>query len=341
MLDRLRTTLSRRPRVLLGIVVVLVLALVAVVYAVWPRQGSALERATSVMPKDTLRLTFTDWAALRAEPGTVDLDSELASSSVVATMSPALDDEFGWGPRTAAWEALAQGRKGQVLIVDLGSADIAKVADNYRKDGFTDPGKRRLDGAVWEGGPDVLATVPGLTEPLLQNVALLKDENLLISSEDPESVARAVKSVHDGGLNWALAAKVGEPLAAVGFVDDYACEALSMAEADPGAQATAARTIDEVGGVSPLTGYLAALGPDRDWTAVFGFETVDQARHDASTRQALARADDPGQMESYPDLFRVTTAERDGRLVVLHGRAQPAAYALSEVTSGPVLLASC
>ena len=361
MLDRLRRSFPNRavlarPRVLLAVVAVLAVILAAVLYAVWPRQGSTLERATSLLPKDTLRIAFTDWSGVRAEMDAastgcaawpqckgVDVldDTELGSSSVTASMGPALAKEFGWGPGTLDWEVLGQARDGQVLIADVGSADLAAIAKRYEGHGFKAPRKDRLDGAVWKGGPDVLAGVPGLTDGILGNVAFLADEHLLLSSDAAGELANAVKAARGEGLSWKLTAEVKEPLSAVGFVDDFACEALSMATADPGAQAAAARTVEEAGGVSPLTGYLVALGADRAWTAVFGFESADQARHDAVSRQALAGAEDPGQMESYPDLFTVSSAERDDRLVVLHGRAAASSYALSETTQGPVLLASC
>jgi hypothetical protein len=356
MLDLVRKSMPGRPRVLLTGVLVLAVVIAAILYAVWPRSGSTLERATSLLPKDTVRITFTDWSGVRAEmdadakgcaawphcDGASVLDgSELASSSVIAGLAPTLDEELGWGPRSLEWEVLGQGRKGQVLIVDVGSSKMAGIAERYEEHGFEEPGKRRLDGAVWSGGPDALAQIPDLAEPILQNVAFLADEHLLLSSDSASALASAVKSARDGGLSWDLAGAVTEPLSAVGFVDDFACEALSMATADPGARATAARTVEEAGGVSPLAGYLVSLGPDRAWTAAFAFETVAQARHDARTRQSLARAEDPGQMESYPDLFTVSSAERDDRVVVLHGRAARSSYALSETTQGPVLLASC
>jgi hypothetical protein len=345
-----------RPRFRLAALVALVLVLAVGAYAAWPRPASTFEHATSLLPKDTLRIAFTDWSGVRAElkagadgcetwpqcDGVDVLDAtDVASSSVTASMGPDLVKAFGWGPRTLDWELLGQARKGQVLIADLGSADVGAIAAKYADHGFADPGKKRLDGAVWRGGPDVLAQVSGLTDAVLENVAFLGDEHLLLSSDDAEELAGAVKSARDGGLDWDLASSVTDPLSAVGFVGDFACEALSMAAADPGAQATAARTVEAAGGVSPLRGYLVALGAARSWTAVFGFENSDQARHDARTRQTLARAEDPGQMETYTDLFTVSSAERDDHVVVLHGKAKPSSYALSETTQGPVLLASC
>lgn len=325
----------------LGLVLLLALA----AYVAWPRPPVA-ERAVGLLPAGTQRVTFTDWAGVRAELGDRFDDevitSDLSAASVALGAASTLEESFGWGPSTIAWEALGQGEEGQVLIVDLGDrADIADLATSYAGQGYDDPGKGRLDGAVWAGGAEALGRA-GLTEAIFANVAVLGDEHLLLLSDSPDFLAKAVKAAKGGKrLDFAPVQRVGAPLAAVGFVGDLACERLSFANADPGAQAKAASLVEEAGGVSPLDGYLVALGAERAWTAVFHYENEDQATRDARSRRALAGAEDPGQMESYPDLFTVDAAEVEGRDLVLRGRAAEAAYAMTETTAGPVLLASC
>jgi hypothetical protein len=94
--------------------------------------------------------------------------------------------------------------------------------------------------------------------------------------------------------------------------------------------------------VSPLTGYLVALQPEDRMTVVLGFENDDQAADDATSRRRLAGGEDPGQLLAYPDLFHVAESEADGSEVVL-GLDDVAddGYALTNLTQGPVLLASC
>lgn len=326
-------------------VLVLVLALAIAAYVAWPRP-TVVERAVGLLPAATQRLTFTDWAGVRSELGKRFDDevagSDLGAASVVLGASATLEELFGWGPSTIEWEALGQGKDGQVLLVHLGdSADAEKIANSYAEQGYDDPGKGRLDGAVWAGGAEVLGTT-GLTEAIFGSAALLGDEHLLLLSDSPDFLAKAVKAAQGGkGLDFAPVRQVDGALAAVGFVGDLACERLSFASADPGAQAEAESLVEEAGGVSPLDGYLVALGAERAWTAVFRYESEDQATRDSRSRQALAGAEDPGQMESYRDLFTVDAAEVEGRDLVLRGRAAESAYAMTETTSGPVLLASC
>lgn len=336
-----------RPRRLLVrlAILVLVLALALAAYVAWPRPA-VVERAVGLLPAGTQRVTFTDWTGVRAELGDRFDDevggSDLGAASVALGAATTLEEGFGWGPSTIAWEALGQGEDGQVLVVDLGEgADIAKLATSYAGQGYADPGKGRLDGAVWAGGAEALGRT-GLTEAIFGNAAILGDEHLLLLSDSPDFLTKAVKDARDGkGLDFAPVRQVEGALAAVGFVGDLACERLSFASADPGAQAEAESLVAEAGGVAPLDGYLVALGAEREWTAVFRYESEDQATRDSRSRQALAGADDPGQMESYRDLFTVDAAEVEGRDVVLRGRAAQSAYAMTETTSGPVLLASC
>ena len=261
-------------------------------------------------------------------------------------MAADLHDQLGWSPLTSGWEILGQGRDGMVLVVDLGEdRDLSDIADHYAAAGFTEPGEDRLDGGVWTGGADVLARLTNLGEPVLQHVALLEDEHLLVSSDNAsylEDTVPVVRGDEDGLDLSALAGHVEDPLAAVGFVDDYACEELAMGLADEGAQSRAGELVDAAGGVSPLAGYLVALQSGDRMTVVFAFENDDQAGDDARSRRLLAEGEDPGQLVAYPDLFRIAEGEADGSEVVL--RLEDVAddgYALTNLTQGPVLLASC
>lgn len=331
----------------LGIAVPL-LALVIAAYAVWLRP-SEFSRAAELLPPDTARVLWTDWAGVRSELDCADWDacrteledSDLAAASVLPGSADAVAAGFGWGPETISWELLGQGVSGQVLAVQLeGRSATEAVADSYEEAGFTRPSSGRLDGGVWKGGPDVLAE-HGVSEALFGNVALLADRGLLLSSDDPGFLAEAVDAARAEGLDFGLTEHAGDPLAAVGLTGDRACTELGFATADAGAAADAESLVADAGGVEPLDGYLVALGPDRAWTAAFGFEDGARADHDLLPRQRLAAADDPGQMESYPDLFTVEEASTSGSSVVLRGTASPSSYTLTQLSQGPVLLASC
>jgi hypothetical protein len=318
-------------------------------YAVWPRP-SGFERAVRLLPGDVQRVLWTDWQAVRAEVDCDDwqrcesdlADTDLGAASALIGDAEALEEQLGWGPRTIGWELLGQGTRGQVLVVGGLEGDrIDALAADYEDRGFTPPAEDRVDGGVWEGGADLLASL-GIGESVFGNVAFLAGEGLLLSSDDPGHLADAVEAAAGGdGLDFGEAAAVATPLTAVGLVGDRACEELSFAEADPGAQAEAEQLVKAAGGVQPLDGYLVALGADGAWTAVLGFEDDGAAEDDLLPRQRLAAGADPGQMTDYHDLFTLESAATDGRSVVLRGRAVDAAYALSQTTQGPVLLASC
>jgi hypothetical protein len=349
--------MTRKRVAVLTALAVLVAAVVAVVgYVVWPR-GSTLERAASLLPAETLRVTWSDWTGLRSELGVSDpvgaagedfvtevIDRDLSVSPLAASAA-ALRETFGYSPLESEWEILGQGPEGQVDVLKLGEdVDLGEVADRYQEAGFTAPDDDELSGGVWTGGPDVLAELEGLTGPILQHVAFLEDDQLLLTSDSAEYLARAVPVARgeEDGLDLSnVAESVEEPLAASILEGDLACDRLSMSKADPDAQAVADQLIDEAGGVSPLTGFLVALGADRRLTVVWDFENDDQAAQDARSRRALAGAEDPGQFLAYPEVFRIADVEADGDKVVLTGTARAGQAPISNLTTGPVLLAAC
>lgn len=335
-------------------IVVRVVALVAIAalllaYAVWPRP-TELERAVGLLPADAQRVLWTDWAGVRDELGCTEwsacadeaADRDLSTPSSLLGSAEALEEQLRWGPMTIGWELLGQGESGQVLVAGgLTAERLEDIARAYEEHGVTPPSKRRLDGGVWQGDADLLAAV-GIGEGLFAHVAFLQDDGVLLTSDDPAFLADAVAAARSGdGPVLPSPGVVGEALAAVGLAGDRACAELGFAEADEGARAEAEQLVAAAGGVSPLDGYLVALGPDDTWTAVLGFEDDRRAERDLVPRQRLAAGADPGQGGSYPELLRLESAETDGSSVVLRGEARPAAYALTQTTQGPVLLASC
>lgn len=325
------------------------LAALLLAYAVWPRP-STIERAVGLLPEEAQRVLWTDWAALRQELSCRNLaacadeaaDRDLSTPSSLLASAEALQRQFDWGPMTVDWETLGQSTRGQLLVVgSLGEQRLETIAKAYEERGFTAPSKRRLDGGVWTGGADLLARI-GISETLFSHVAFLVDEGVLLSSDDPDYLADAVAGAPTGeGPDLPSIDSVDDAIAAVGLAGDRACEELGFATADSGAQAEAEQLVEAAGGVSPLDGYLVALGPDDAWTAVLDFEDERRAERDLLPRQRLATGTDPGQAGTYPELFTLGSAGTDGSSVVLHGEARASAYALTLTTQGPVLLASC
>ncbi|MDN5893498.1 MAG: hypothetical protein L0H93_05680 [Nocardioides sp.] len=349
--------MSNRHLALITALVVAVGAVAAGIgYVVWPRSSEYAD-AVGLLPDDILRVTWTDWDGLRSELGAEDVppvgpgadkflaavaDRDLGVSSL-SSSSEELYDALGFSPATSEWEMLGQGREGMLIVLEL-DQDLSAVADKFEALGFSRPSSGAMDGAVWTGGADALAVDTGLATPELQNVAFLEDEGLLVGSDSSsyiESAMPVVKGDDDGLDAEALTGQVEAPLDAVAFIGDYACEALSMTQADASTQSLADHLVDQAGGVSPLQGYLVAMEADRRLSIVFDFENERQAEDDSRSRRALAGAEDPGQMLAYPDEFTISHTEQDGSSVVLTGKAEPDASSITNLTSGPVLLAGC
>lgn len=349
---------GRRLSVAAAVVVILLAAAAVVAYVVWPR-GSELERAAGRLPEQTLRVAWTDWAGIRAELDAGDLDdpavadeflleagdADLSSTSAIAGDGTVLAEQLGFSPQTSDWELLGQSREGMVLMLDVGDeTDLGDVADKLESFGYQRPSDDAMDGAVWQGGPDVVTNVPGFGNPVLQHVAFFEDDDLLVASDNLsylESAVPVARGDEDGLDLEGLAADVDDPLSSIGFIDDYACEALSMSAADEEAQAEADAALEDVGGVAPLSGYLVALGPGGELTVVLGFADEAQAERNEDPRTALAQLEDPGQMVSYPDVFEVEDSRVEDNRVVIDAHAVEDAFPLSNLTQGPVLLASC
>lgn len=345
-----------RPRRLVLLVALAVLAAGVVVgYVVWPR-ATTFEQALARLPADTLRVSWTHWAGLRDELDAEGVSGEagqeflaeaterdLVQSSLAAS-SEMLAEGLGLNPMATEWELLGQGRDGMVLLIGLGDLDVGALAERFAELGYQEPDEDALAGAVWIGGPNVVSDITGLATYELQHVAFLEEEGLLVASESADFLAGAVPAAtgeQEGLEPSPLTDPVSTPLAAIGLLEDYACEALSMARAGEDAQALADTLVEEAGGVTAVTGYLVALGRDRAIDIVFDFEDADRAEKNQAARAALARAEDPAQFLAYPELFTLKEVTRDDTVLVLSGQTEAGLAPLTNLSTGPVLLASC
>lgn len=344
-----------------------VVALVAVVavavagLAAWRLLAPAtpLEQALSMAPADTSRASWTDWDGVRRELG-ADLDADsspeaveafmgeafsadLSAMSALGTSAAVMHTELGLSPATISWELLAQAPDGAVEMMGVdGEVAVDDLADRLTALGWTEPDE--ADG-VWVGGTDVLVGVgPGLT-PELQHFVLLRDRGVVLSSDQApylEQVSQVVSGDADaaGGLAE-LATGLGEPLAAAVYDGAYACERLAMSQADDDAQAEADQLVQAAGGVHPLTGFAMGLLAGGDLRALMEVEDPDDAPGDADSRAQLAAGPAPGQGGDFTDRFTVGGAGSDGRAITLDLRPEDGQYVLSDLTSGPVLFATC
>lgn len=345
-------------RAVLAVVGVLALVVAGLVGWRLTQRGTPLQEALGLVPAATSRASWTDWDAVRRELGAdvgagssaeeVDaflseaFSRDLSSMSALGTSAGVMQDQLGFSPATVSWELLAQSTDGAVDVMGVGpDVSFDDVAQRLSELGWTEPDDE--DG-VWVGGTDVLSAVGDLT-PELQHVALLADEGLVITSDQAPYLETVLDVVHgdgDGADDLAdLAGALGEPVAAATYDGDYACEKLAMAQAGDADRAEGDRLVEAAGGVHPLTGFAMALLGDGDLRAVLQVEDADDAPGDAEARARLAAGPAPGQGGDFTDRFRVADAGAEGRDVVLDLEPEQGEYVLSDLTSGPVLFATC
>jgi hypothetical protein len=328
---------------------------------------TSYEDAVSWLPKSTLRATYTDWASVRSLAGGRSLgsssttrdvsnflsradDLDLTSTSAVVDSTYAMNRLYGFSPLDAQWEMYGQSREGAVDVLRLDrSVDLDGVERNLRRLGYTPPADGAGTGGVWAGTTDLVAQIDPSLTPVMQNVVVLPEQRvvLLSDSDGYASSSAAVVTGDDPGLDEvagtiALARVAGEPATAVLFASDFACDALSMAEADEEDQAQAKELISAAGGVRPLAGLVIAMHPDRSLVVGMHFESSDRAAEDLRPRVKLASGEAPGQGGTFGERFRVKEAVADGNEIVM--QLQPAAKDLSlisDLTEGPLLFASC
>jgi hypothetical protein len=114
-----------------------------------------------------------------------------------------------------------------------------------------------------------------------------------------------------------------------------------MGNADASDQEQATELLRAAGKVNPITGFAMSVQPDRDVRVVLSFETDDQARTNADTRVALAEGPAVGQGGDFQDRFSVGSVTAEGRHVLMDLEPAEGAYVLSDLSTGPVLFATC
>ena len=355
-----------RRRLTVAALVVLVVALVAAAAVVgirwWrDRDKTELERATAYAPADAERLSWTDWAGVRDRLGAhldasssgaevqsfldKGFDQDLTSASALVQSARSLQAHFGFSPATADWELFSQSEQGAVVLVRMpDDTDFDAIGDDLADSGFTRPATGETDGEVWDGGDTLLPTLGADLTPELQYVALDADQHLVLTSDNEAYLEQAVDSLGDGelpgGMQDAISAS-GEPLSASVYDGPYTCSALAMSHADRSDQQEADELVAQAGEVNPISGFAMSVQPGGGVRVAMAFENDDQARTNADSRSSLARGPAPGQGGDFADRFSVESATADGHVVTLELKPTKGSYVFSDLSSGPVLFATC
>lgn len=322
---------------------------------------SDYERAVALLPESTLRVSYTDWRAVRAAgdapaPGAGQgavgafldkaFERDLSAASAIAESTYPLQELYGFSPLVVEWEVFGQGREGAVDVLQLADdADLGAIEDNLTDLGYAEPDSA---GGVWEASADLVAGLDGALTPTQQNVVVLADERLVLMSDSPAYATTAADVVRGDGPSVAsldgvedLLSASESPLNAVLWADDFACEDLSMGSADPADQEAADALVSEAGGVSPLAGLVMAQETDLRMTVRMHFADSDAASANLQPRVDLASGEAPAQGGTWPDRFTIASAEADGADVTLELKPKPGTTLLSELSRGPILFATC
>lgn len=344
----------RRPLLLALAALVVVAGLLA-----WrvSSRGTDFEQAVALVPAGSERVTWTDWAGVRqALHADLDLDSgteeltafldeahsrDVTSSSALVTSAETSHERLGFSPATLEWEVLAQSTEGAAVVMKLPSSDAAA----YVADRLDSLGWEESDG-TWIGGPEVLARVGGTLTPELQHFVVLEDDAMLIASDQAPHVSRVAEAVRGDADRVSgfddVAERLASPLAAVVYSGAHACEKLAISQADDDAQAEADQLVDQAGGVHPLTAFAMGQLPSGDVRVAMEIEDADDAEAEATARAALAAGPAPGQGGEFGERFSVERAAAKGRVITLDlAPHEGQDYVLSDLSTGPVLFATC
>jgi len=354
----------RRTVLVVTTAIVLFVALGLVGRTLWRNaHRTDLSDALGTVPKSTLRLAFTDWAAVRRQLDVPDqsrpsdatiekltdraYDTDLSAASSIDEATAALQEHFGFSPATAQWEAYAQSDEGATMVVRMpDDFDLSRVTDDLADLGFTEPSSAN---GVWAGGVDLVAAIDPTITPELQYVTVLADQHLIVTS-DEESYAKTAAAVAGGdgdsladlGPTRDLVDKLDEPAAAMVWSGDFACSDLAMSQADQDSQDQADALVEQAGGVTPLSGLVMTMDADRTFTVGEGFETSRQAKDDLEPRATLAVGEAPGRGGSFSDDLALVSSRTDGAAVILRFRPkEKSGFVLSALDNGPVLFATC
>ncbi len=341
-------------------VLVLALVIVGVVWWQTSRQ-TELEQALSVTPADAERLSYTDWRAVRRELG-ADLSGDSSSRDLTrflddafgADLSPmsalvasaeVLHEDYGFSPATLEWELLAQSPDGAAVVMQLPEeTDFDALENRLEGLGYERP---QEDTGVWTGGADLLPSI-GTVTPELQYLAVDADQRLVVGSDAEGYLERAMGTVtgdDDPVTDLEPVADAvstdGGPLAAALYTGPQACSALAMGEASQSDQDEARELVVAAGEVNPITGFAMAVDPSLDVRVAMSFESEEQARTNADSRAQLAVGPAPGQGGTFDDRFRLGRVSAEGAVVTMELEPREGEYVLSDLTSGPVLFATC
>ncbi len=197
---------------------------------------------------------------------------------------------------------------------------------------------------MWRGTPDIVATIGALT-PEVTFLALDADRGLVIASDTLTAAESGVASAEadelpEGGVGEVVS-DVGEVLSAAVYSGDQACASLSMGQADATDQDQAEELLEAAGRLTAMTGFAMGVRAGGDVRVSMAFESEAQARANADARAVLAAGPAPGQGGDFSERFTLGPVTAEGSVVRMALETVEGAFVLSDLSTGPVLFATC
>ena len=340
-----------------ALLVVVVLGAVLGARAWHAAHRTDLQRALAFAPKDAARYSWTDWAGVRRALGTTSdatlldkgYDADLTPASSITTSTDLLRTGFGFSPATLSWELLSQSTSGATLLMRVSdSVSFDSIRSHLEAAGFT-ASSGSSGSSDGDGGWDGTAVAGTGDVPILSFVSLDAHDHLVVTSDADGFLTQVVDHLGDGSVPQPIAQvadAVGEPLAAELYDGDYTCDKLAMAQADDTDEAQGQQLIAQAGEVNPVLGFAMARqartgGKAGDVRVALAFADHDQAVINARTRAKLASGDAPGQGGSFADRFRLGQVAAHDQVVTMDLAPKDDSPVLSDLSTGPLLFATC
>lgn len=348
---------SKRRLMVMALAAVVAVSAAVLVVRIVGSDPTRLQAAVSLAPEGSERLLWTDWAGVRDEldadlsadspreqvEGFLDdgFAADLTSTSAMLDSTPTLHQKYGVSPANLDWELLAQGEDGQLVMMGLpDDLDLDSLRDRLRSLGYLEPSGEE---SIWQIDLTEFTRL-GEVAPEFRFLQLDAEHRALVASEDPAYLRdwqdRSRGTGHEDGIAEVTDA-MAEAVSAVVYSGDHACGALAMHQADSADAARGAQLLAEAGEVHPMRGYAMAALPGGEAEVVMAFESADHARTDADTRSQLAAGPAPGQGGDFTDRFTLGEVTADGTIVRMALEPADGAYVISDLSSGPVLFATC
>ena len=330
----------------------------------WQRSHrTELEKALAYAPPETARFSWTDWAGVRRELGahlddrssagqlekflSDGFDADLTSSSAMVDSATVLQQAFGFSPADVDWELLAQSATGSVLIAGLpDSLDLGELGDGFESLGYERPERqpRRLGRRRGAGRAD-------LAEQRRQPVSRSSSTSPWTPTGTCCSPATAARTCVRRLAMWtttsATTGSAPSPARWASRSPRRSTPATSRASRwrwrRPTTTTRAPLTSwwPRPDDVDPMTGFAMAVEPDRQVRVAMAFESDEQARRNADSRARLAAGPAPGQGGDFGDRFTLGPVTADGSVVTMELKPVEDSPVLSDLSTGPVLFATC